>query len=137
MLIATLRKVATQTPDAILTPFLEQGRSPDNDVDNRSTFVGGEPDFCPAHPSVGRDPIGSSSPSPMRASGYSRTYCRACSSRTSQRKYRNGLAEAKRFVWRCGGMVAADSVVNNGTTIRLFFPCSSGNLKNAVSDGQG
>jgi signal transduction histidine kinase len=35
-----------------------------------------------------------------------------------------GLAEVKRFVERSGGMVAAESAENEGTTVRLFFPCS-------------
>jgi signal transduction histidine kinase len=35
-----------------------------------------------------------------------------------------GLAEVKRFVERCGGMVAAESAESQGTTVRLFFPCS-------------
>jgi signal transduction histidine kinase len=35
-----------------------------------------------------------------------------------------GLVEVKRFVERCGGMVAAESAENVGTTVRLFFPCS-------------
>jgi signal transduction histidine kinase len=34
-----------------------------------------------------------------------------------------GLAEVKRFVQRSGGMIAAASAENLGTTIRLFFPC--------------
>jgi len=34
-----------------------------------------------------------------------------------------GLAEVKRFVERNGGVVAAESVENEGTTVRLFFPC--------------
>jgi signal transduction histidine kinase len=34
-----------------------------------------------------------------------------------------GLAEVKRFVERSGGMVAAESAENEGTTVRLFFPC--------------
>jgi signal transduction histidine kinase len=35
-----------------------------------------------------------------------------------------GLAEVKRFVERSGGMVAAESAENAGTTVRLFFPCT-------------
>jgi signal transduction histidine kinase len=35
-----------------------------------------------------------------------------------------GLAEVKRFVERSGGMVAAESAENSGTTVRLFFPCT-------------
>jgi signal transduction histidine kinase len=35
-----------------------------------------------------------------------------------------GLAEVKRFVERSGGMVAAQSAENEGTIVRLFFPCS-------------
>ena len=35
-----------------------------------------------------------------------------------------GLAEVKRFVERSGGMVAAESSENSGTTVRLFFPCT-------------
>jgi signal transduction histidine kinase len=35
-----------------------------------------------------------------------------------------GLAEVKRFVERNGGAVAAESAENEGTTVRLFFPCS-------------
>jgi signal transduction histidine kinase len=34
-----------------------------------------------------------------------------------------GLAEVKRFVERTGGMVAAASAENEGTTVRMFFPC--------------
>jgi signal transduction histidine kinase len=34
-----------------------------------------------------------------------------------------GLAEVKRFVQRSGGMIAAASAENLGTTIRMFFPC--------------
>jgi signal transduction histidine kinase len=34
-----------------------------------------------------------------------------------------GLAEVKRFVQRSGGMIAAASEENLGTTIRMFFPC--------------
>jgi signal transduction histidine kinase len=34
-----------------------------------------------------------------------------------------GLAEVKRFVQRGGGMIAAASAENLGTTIRMFFPC--------------
>jgi signal transduction histidine kinase len=35
-----------------------------------------------------------------------------------------GLAEVKRFVERSGGMVVAESKENEGTTVRMFFPCS-------------
>jgi signal transduction histidine kinase len=35
-----------------------------------------------------------------------------------------GLAEVKRFVERSGGMVVAESAENEGTTMRMFFPCS-------------
>jgi signal transduction histidine kinase len=35
-----------------------------------------------------------------------------------------GLAEVRRFVERSGGMVAAESAENEGTTVRMFFPCS-------------
>ena len=34
-----------------------------------------------------------------------------------------GLAEVKRFVERSGGMIAAESAENVGTTVRMFFPC--------------
>jgi signal transduction histidine kinase len=34
-----------------------------------------------------------------------------------------GLAEVKRFVERSGGMVVAESAENEGTTVRMFFPC--------------
>jgi signal transduction histidine kinase len=35
-----------------------------------------------------------------------------------------GLAEVKRFVERSGGVVVAESAENEGTTVRMFFPCS-------------
>jgi signal transduction histidine kinase len=35
-----------------------------------------------------------------------------------------GLAEVKLFVERNGGVVAVESAENEGTTVRLFFPCS-------------
>src|ERR1700733_11091670 len=35
-----------------------------------------------------------------------------------------GLAEVRRFVERNAGMVAAESAENEGTTVRMFFPCT-------------
>jgi signal transduction histidine kinase len=34
-----------------------------------------------------------------------------------------GLAAVKRFVELSGGMIAARSVENEGTTVSMFFPC--------------
>lgn len=34
-----------------------------------------------------------------------------------------GLAQVKRFVELSGGMIAARSVENKGTTVSMFFPC--------------